>query len=68
MKLVWYQISFMKFLRLVWQKEWDEVGLVSNKFHEILPKVSDKLLFLRLFFFVFFFFSFFFTQGKKTLF
>ena len=28
----------------VWQKEWDETGLVSNKFHEILPKLRDKLL------------------------
>ena len=28
----------------VWQREWDEAGLVSNKFHEILPKLSNKLL------------------------
>ena len=28
----------------VWQKEWDETGLVWNKFHEILPELSDKLL------------------------
>ena len=28
----------------IWQKEWDETGLVSNKFHEILPKLPDKLL------------------------
>ena len=28
----------------VWKKEWDETGLVSNTFHEILPKLSDKLL------------------------
>ena len=28
----------------VWQKEWDETGLISNKFHEILPKLPDKLL------------------------
>ena len=28
----------------VWQKEWDETGLVSNKFHEILSKLPDKLL------------------------
>ena len=40
----------------VWQREWDETGLVSNKFHEILPKLPDKLL------------SFFVIQGKKTLF
>ena len=26
------------------QKEWDETVLVSNKFHEILPKLSDELL------------------------
>ena len=28
-----------------WQEEWDETGLVSNKFHEILPKLPDKLSF-----------------------
>ena len=28
----------------IWQKEWDETILVSNKFHEILPKLADKLL------------------------
>ena len=28
----------------VWQKEWDETVLVSNKFHEILPKLPDTLL------------------------
>ena len=28
----------------VWQREWDETGLESNKFHEILPKLPDKLL------------------------
>ena len=28
----------------IWQKEWDETVLVSNKFHEILPKLPDKLL------------------------
>ena len=27
----------------VWQKEWGETVLVSNKFHEILPKLPDKL-------------------------
>ena len=32
-----------KYVCEVWQ-EWDEAGLVSNKFHEILPKLSDKLL------------------------
>ena len=38
----------------VWQTEWDETGLVSNKFHEILPKLRDKLL------------SFCNTRGKKN--
>ena len=33
-----------KYVYQVWQKEWDETGLVSNKFHEILPKLLDKLL------------------------
>ena len=28
----------------VWQKEWDETVLVSNKFHKILPKLPNKLL------------------------
>ena len=28
----------------IWQKECDEIVLVSNKFHEILPKLPDKLL------------------------
>ena len=28
----------------IWQKEWDETILMSNKFHEILPKLPDKLL------------------------
>ena len=28
----------------VWQKEWDEAVIVSNKLHQILPKLSDKLL------------------------
>ena len=28
----------------IWQKEWDETGLVANKFHEILPKLRGKLL------------------------
>ena len=26
----------------IWQKEWDKTVLVSNKFHEILPKLPDK--------------------------
>ena len=33
-----------KYVYQVWQKEWFETGLVSNKFHEILPKLPDKLL------------------------
>ena len=33
-----------KYVYQVWQKEWNETGLVSNKFHEILPKLPDKLL------------------------
>ena len=33
-----------KYVYQVWQKEWDETGLVSNKFHENLPKLRDKLL------------------------
>ena len=33
-----------KYVYQVWQNEWDETGLVSNKFHEILPKLPDKLL------------------------
>ena len=34
-----------KYMYHVWQKGWDETVLVSNKFHEILPKLPDKLLF-----------------------
>ena len=33
-----------KYVYQVWQKEWDETVLVSNKFHEILPKLPNKLL------------------------
>ena len=33
-----------KYIHQVWQKEWDEVIIVSNKLHDILPKLSDKLL------------------------
>ena len=33
-----------KYVYLIWQKEWDETVLESNKFHEILPKLPDKLL------------------------
>ena len=34
----------VKYVYQVWQKEWDETVLVSNEFHEILPKLPDKLL------------------------
>ena len=34
-----------KYVCEVWQSEWDEAGLVSNKFHEILPSLSGKLLY-----------------------
>ena len=33
-----------KYVYQIWQKEWDETVSVSNKFHEILPKLPDKLL------------------------
>ena len=33
-----------KYIHQVWQKEWDEAFIVSNKLHDILPKLSDKLL------------------------
>ena len=33
-----------KYVYQIWQKEWDETVLVSNKFHETLPKHPDKLL------------------------
>ena len=33
-----------KYVYQIWQKEWDESVLVSNKFHEILLKLPDKLL------------------------
>ena len=28
----------------IWQKEWGEAIIVSNKLYETLPKLSDKLL------------------------
>ena len=31
-----------KYVYQVWQIEWDETGLVSNKFHEILPKLGPR--------------------------
>ena len=33
-----------KYVYQVWQKKQDETGLVSNEFHEILPKLPNKLL------------------------
>ena len=33
-----------KYIHQVWQKEWDEAIIVYNKLHNILPKLSDKLL------------------------
>ena len=33
-----------KYVYQVWQKEWVETVLVSNKFHEIIPKLPHKLL------------------------
>ena len=33
-----------KYVYQVWQKKWDETGLVSNKFHEILLKLPAKQL------------------------
>ena len=33
-----------KYVYQIWRKQWDETILVSNKFHEILPKLPDKPL------------------------
>ena len=33
-----------KYIHHVWQKEWDEAIIVSNKLHDILPKLSGKPL------------------------
>ena len=33
-----------KYVSEVWQREWDEAGLASNKFYKILPRLSGKLL------------------------
>ena len=33
-----------KYIHQVWQKEWDEAIVVSNKLCDILPKLSDKVL------------------------
>ena len=32
-----------KYVCEVWQREWDEAGLASNTFYEILPRLSGKL-------------------------
>ena len=32
------------YIHPVWQKEWNEAVIVSNKIYEILPKLPDKLL------------------------
>ena len=34
----------VKYVYQIWQKEWGETVLVSNKFHEFLPELPDKLL------------------------
>ena len=39
-----YCLLAARYVSQIWQKEWDETVLVSNKFHEILPKLPDKLL------------------------
>ena len=31
-----------KYVCQIWQKEWDEIVLVSNKFHEILPNFQTN--------------------------
>ena len=33
-----------KYIHPFWQKEWNEVIIVFNKLHDIVPKLSDKLL------------------------
>ena len=33
-----------RYVYQIWQKELDETVLVSNRFHEILPKFPDKLV------------------------
>ena len=33
-----------KYIHQVWQKEWDKAMTVSNKLHDIIPKLSDRLL------------------------
>ena len=32
-----------KYIHHVWQKEWDKAMIISNKLHDILPKLSEKL-------------------------
>ena len=45
-----------KYVCEVWQRKWDEAGLISDKLHETLPRLSGKLL------------NRFVTQERKTLF
>ena len=33
-----------KYIHQVWLKEWDRAIIVSNKLHDILPKLLDKVL------------------------
>ena len=35
-----------KYVHQIWQKDLDETVSVSNQFHEILPKLPDKLILL----------------------
>ena len=35
-----------KYVYQIWKKELDEIVLISNNFHKILPKLPDKLIFL----------------------
>ena len=37
-------ILTVKYIHHVWWKEWDEAVIMANKLHEILPKLSDKLI------------------------
>ena len=35
-----------KYVYQIWKKELDEIVLISNNFHKILPKLPEKLIFL----------------------
>ena len=37
-----------KHVHQVWQKEWDETAILSNKLHDISPELSDKLIFCKI--------------------